>query len=202
MKRILLPLALLVLTTATAAQAQSLSDSLLSCDSHFFSELYAQQAKFKHVAPIATDKQKHAWFVPPKDGGNYVWFAQPVRDDKLTISGYYTSYDDFKDMGEYYFWGLIIDESPEIVMAALSTTQWHKAGDEYFSNPMIKRTGEHEWQINAGAASGIAPAKGAAEKITLLNAYNGKTQLFCSVQGSVTNDELLALRPDLQEAKQ
>ncbi|MCL2893455.1 hypothetical protein [Brenneria tiliae] len=201
MKRVVFPLALLALSATGAVQAQPLPESLLHCDSRFFSELYAQQNTFIHAAPLATDNQRHAWFVPPKDGGEIVWFARPVRAQNLTLSGYFMRHNDLEEMGKYYFWGLVIDDSPEAVMAAVPDVNWRKADDEYFTNPMIKRPGDHAWQVNAGAASGIAPAKGSVEKLAILSVIDGKTQLLCSVQGSVTDDVLLSLRPDLAGGK-
>ncbi|UUE10918.1 hypothetical protein NMX13_04840 [Dickeya zeae] len=184
-------------TTIGTAQAKTLPESLLRCDSNFFSELYSQQSTFKNVVPLTTDKSQHAWFPPPKGGGNMLWFSQPVHVGQLTLSGYWSEKSDLAELGKYYFWGLIIEESPKAVMAALPEANWQKAGDEYISNPMIKRPDDHEWRANTGAASGIAPAKGSIEKLALLDTNNGKTRLLCSVQGSVTQGDLLPLRPDL-----
>ncbi|WBT59174.1 hypothetical protein [Kosakonia oryzendophytica] len=63
----LIPLTLLAM--ATTATATPLPESLLRCDSQFFSELYAQRATLTHTAPLKTDNQGHAWFVAPKEGG-------------------------------------------------------------------------------------------------------------------------------------
>lgn len=187
---------MLALGLVGTAIAETIPESLLRCDSSFFSKLYSQRARFKNVVPLATDKARHAWFVPEK-GSETVWFAHPVRTGELTLSGYWSQKSDLEDMGKYYFWGLIIDESSEVVMATLSDVKWQKAGDEYFTNPMIKQSGSYKWQINTGAASGIAPAKGSIEKLAILDAHNGKSRLLCSVQGSVTGEDLLPLRPDL-----
>ena len=196
--KFLLPLVLLV-STMGIAQAESLPGSLMHCDSRFFSELYNQRAAFKQAAPMTTDKAQHAWYAP-KDGSEAIWFAHPVNTGQLTISGYWQQKSDLEEMGKYYFWGLIFDESPEAVMQALSQVSWHKNDDVYMTNPMIKLSGTGDWQVNSGAASGIAPAKGSVERLVLLDAFNGKSRLLCSVQGNVTDADLLPLRPDLQGA--
>ncbi|UVO06460.1 hypothetical protein LW347_10955 [Pectobacterium polonicum] len=197
MKRAVFPLAFLTLSAMGSVQAESLQESLLHCDNRFFSELYAQQKTFSGSALLKIDNKHHAWFVPPKNGGDVIWFSQPVKSDNLVLSGYFVRQNDLDEMGKYYFWGLIIDGSAAEVAAALSKANWQKAGDEYFANPMIKRTGDQMWKLNPGAASGIAPAKGSVEKLALLSDSGDKAQLLCSIQGSVTEDILLPLRPDL-----
>jgi hypothetical protein len=200
MKNILITL-LVTFSVTTVVQAETLPESLLHCDSRFFSELYAQQGKLKNLAPMVVDNHHHAWFVPPKDNNGTVWFANPIKTGTLSIVGYSLQETDLEVMGKYYYWGLIFNDSIEAVMAALPQASWHKAGEEYFANPQIKYTGDSDWQPNTGAASGIAPAKGSVEKIALLSTSNGRTTLLCSIQGSVTNGILESLRPDLREAQ-
>ncbi|MDG0803428.1 hypothetical protein [Pectobacterium polaris] len=197
MKRVVFPLTFLTLSVMGSVQAESLQESLLHCDNRFFSELYIQQKTFIGSALLKTDNKHHAWFVPPKNGGDVIWFSQPVKSDNLVLSGYFIRQNDLDEMGKYYFWGLIIDGSAAEVAAALSKVNWQKVGDEYFANPMIKRPRDQMWKLNSGAASGIAPAKGSVEKLALLSDSGDKAQLLCSVQGSVTDEILLSLRPDL-----
>nr|WP_154324995.1 hypothetical protein [Pantoea sp. 201603H] len=190
----------LALSLVGIAKAETLPESLLSCDSNFFSTLYKQRASFNKIMPLSIDKARHAWF-SNKNNSQETWFIHPVQVGQLTLSGYWQENSDLKDLGKYYFWGLIIDESPDIVIATLSGVNWKKAGDEYFANTMIKQIGDREWQINTGAASGIAPSKGSLEKLLILDEYKGKSRLLCSLQGSVTQADLLPLRPDLADKK-
>lgn len=188
------------LSTVSTVKAESLPESLLRCDSRFFSELNIHKAAFKNVVSLSEDKVGHAWFTP-KEGNDAVWFTQPVKSGQLTLSGYWSDKSDLGEMGKYYYWGLIFDESPGVVMEKLSNVTWQKAGEEFFANPMIKQSGSHSWQVNNGAASGIAPAKGSVEKLVILDMFNGKSRLLCSVQGNVTAQDLLPLRPDLLGGK-
>ena len=200
MKRAFVLFALLMLSAASAA-AEPLVESLPGCDSQFFSALYAGQAKFKNAAPLVKDGQHHAWFAPPKNNEEIVWFAQPVRLQQLTLSGYFVQQNDLDEMGKYFYWGWVIEESPQAVVAALPQANWQSAGDGYFASAMIKRPGDSAWQVNSTAVSGIAPAKGSVEKLAILSRNKGKTMLLCSVQGSVTDEILLPLRPDLAGGK-
>lgn len=189
------------LSTANAVNAESLPESLLHCDSRFFSELYVQQHALRQVSPMAADNAHHAWFILPDNKNDTVWFTYPVKAGALSIIGYSVQASDLEEMGKYYYWGLVFSESREAVMAALPGANWQKAGEEYFSNPLIKRASDAGWQPNTGAAGGIAPAKGSVEKLAMLSEINGKSTLLCSVQGSVTAADLKPIRPDLQEQK-
>lgn len=189
------------LSTANAVKAESLPESLLHCDSRFFSELYVQQHALRQVSPMAADNAHHAWFILPDNKNDTVWFTYPVKAGALSIIGYSVQASDLEEMGKYYYWGLVFSESREAVMAALPGANWQKAGEEYFSNPLIKRASDAGWKPNTGAAGGIAPAKGSVEKLAMLSEINGKSTLLCSVQGSVTAADLKPIRPDLQEQK-
>lgn len=197
MKQIVMPL-LLALGIASAAQAETLPESLLHCDGRFFNELYARQSQLRQVAPMVTDNQHHAWFVPPKNNPGTVWFTQSVAVGALSVIGYTVQTNDLDEMGKYYFWGFVFSNTPESVMAALPAGNWQHTGDIFVSNPLIKNPGNEDWQRNNTAVSGIAPAKGSAEKLAMLSAEGGKTSLLCSLQGGVTQATLASLRPDLK----
>lgn len=190
----------LALLAACGAQATTLTDSLMRCDSTFFSEIQAQKNSLKNTAPLVISG-KHAWFAPQKNGEETTWFTQPVKTQGLTLSGYYLSQSDLEEMGKYYFWGFIIDETPAAVVAAMPQAGWQKTGDTYMASPMIRGPQDKDWVANTTAVSGIAPAKGSIEKLALLEEHNGKTLLTCTVQGAVTDAVLLPLRPDLAGAK-
>lgn len=198
--RIALAFAIGVVGTACA---DTLPGSLLHCDSRFFGELYNQRISLNHTAPLKTDNAHHAWFIS-EPGNPVVWFSQPIKSGVLSVSGYWQDKSNLDEMGKYYFWGVLLDDSPEAVMAAFPKVHWQKSGEngEYFANPMIKQAGSNsQWQVNTGSASGIAPAKGSVEKLVLLDTWQGKTRLLCSVQGSVTAEDILPVRPDLEENK-
>lgn len=190
-------ISILALFGVFTVNAASLPDTLVYCDSRFFGELYKQRDMLKKAAPINQDNHNHAWFVPAKDGEEILRFSQPIKIQKLTFLGYYQSYSDLKKYGQYYYWGFIIDESPEAVVAAMPKAGWQQAGDTYMAMPMIKNMDDKSWKKNITAVNGIAPAKGSVEKVAIVEASQGKTLLVCTVQGNVTDELLLPLRPDL-----
>lgn len=180
-------------------QANTLTQTLTRCDTTFFSEIYHHRARLSRVAPLTVDKHEQAWFKAPADGNRTVWFAQPLRELNLTLSGYYLQTSDLNEInyGKYYYWGLIFKESPEEVMSRLDHLTWIKAGDDYISQAMIKADANSAWEKNAQAVSGIAPAKESTEKLLMISKDKKGTLMLCSVQGNVTPEILTTLRPDL-----
>lgn len=179
--------------------ANTLTQSLTSCDTTFFNEIYHQRSALSRVAPLTVDHHSHAWFKAPVEGNSTVWFAQPLHELNLTLSGYYLQTSNLNeiDYGKYYYWGLIFKESPEEVMSKLDHLTWIKAGDDHISQAMIKADPKSAWENNAQAVSGIAPAKESTEKLLMLSKSKEGTLLLCSIQGYVTPDMLTTLRPDL-----
>ena len=179
--------------------ANTLVQSLTRCDNTFFSEIYHQRAKLSRVAPLTVDKHSQAWFKAPIDGNGTIWFAQPLYELNLTLSGYYLQTSNLNEInyGKYYYWGLVFKESQEEVMSRLDHLAWSKAGDDYITQTMIKADANSAWEKNAQAVSGIAPAKDSTEKLLMLSKGKEGTLLLCSVQGNVTPDMLTTLRPDL-----
>lgn len=82
-------------------------------------------------------------------------------------------------------------------MSTLNHLTWNKAGDDYVSQMMIKSNSSSAWEKNEQSVSGIAPAKGSAEKLLMLSKGEDGTLLLCSVQGNVTPAMLAISRPDL-----
>jgi len=179
--------------------ANTLTQSLTRCGTTFFSEIYHQRAKISRVAPLTVDKHSQAWFKAPADGNGTLWFAQPLHELNLTLSGYFLQTSNLNEInyGKYYYWGLVFKESQEEVMSRLDHLTWTKAGDDYISQTMIKADAKSAWEQTAQAVSGIAPAEQSAEKLLMLSKGKEGTLLLCSVQGNVTPDMLKTLRPDL-----
>ncbi|MFP9429366.1 hypothetical protein ACJ9N4_03590 [Enterobacter sp. LM3] len=179
--------------------ASTLTQSLTRCDTTFFSEIYQQRATLSRVAPLTIGQQHHAWFKSPVDGNGTVWLAQPLHELNLTLSGYFVQTSNLNEInyGKFYYWGLIFKESPQEVMSRLDHLTWSKAGEDYVSQAMIKTAAHSDWENNAQAVSGIAPAKESTEKLLMLSKGKQGTLLLCSVQGNVTPEILATLRPDL-----
>lgn len=194
-------LALLAFSAIAPASAESLSDSLLHCDSRFFHQLKVQQANLKKSAPLQNN-QDIAWFSPNKTDEDITWFSQPVQMNNIKAIGYFERYHDLKELGKYYYWGFVMDRSAASVVAAMPQVNWKQAGEDYITNPKIKLQGNNDWQDNNTAVSGIAPATDSAEKLAMLSDDSaGRSHMLCTIQGKVTDEMLYLVRPDLAERK-
>lgn len=196
-------LALLLTLGASNAMAAGLTDGLVQCDPSFFKNLYSQRSELAAAAKVGQDDKRGLAWLPVSDRNETETatqrFAKPVDDKGLKLTGYYDRIFDLGEAGTYYFWGFETDASREAVMARLPQAQWQEAGEYFISRPQIKLSADTAWKDNPGAASGIAPAKGSAEKLLLLSIEDGKTRLMCSLQGSVDAALLQQERPDMTQ---
>ncbi|MCZ2398106.1 MAG: hypothetical protein LC100_16400 [Chitinophagales bacterium] len=183
-----------------SAQASTLTESLSRCDASFFQEIYHQKNKLNVLAPLTIGKNHLAWFKSPANANDRIWFTQPLEELNLTISGYYFQTSDLEEIndGKFYYWGMILQNSPQEVMNALNHLKWVKAGDDAITQAMIKEGPDSGWKINDQAVSGIAPAKESTEKLLMLSKDKNGSLLLCSIQGYVTPDMLAEFRPDLK----
>ncbi|MBP5103784.1 hypothetical protein [Pseudomonas protegens] len=196
-------LALLLGLSAGAAQAASLSQSLMECQPSFFKALYQQRAELGQVVKLAENQRQGIAWIPVaerRDSATALMaFSRPLLDQGLPLSAYYDRQFDLGEQGTFHFWGFEIDASREAVMAALPQAGWQETGEYFVSRPQIKLNAATPWQDNPAAASGIAPAPGSAEKILMLSQEDGKTRLLCSLQGTVDQPLLEQERPDLAQ---
>lgn len=196
-------LALLLTLGAGNAMANGLIDGLAQCDPSFFNKLYSQRSELAGAAKVGQDDKRGLAWLPVTDRKETETatqrFSKPVDDKGLKLTGYYDRVFDLGEAGTYYFWGFETDASREAVMARLPQAQWQEAGEYFISRPQIKLSTDAGWKDNPGAAEGIAPAKGSAEKLLMLSVEDGKTRLMCSLQGSVDARLLQQERPDLAQ---
>ncbi|WP_434525988.1 hypothetical protein [Photorhabdus asymbiotica] len=189
-------------TSVNTVGAATLTDSLLQCDPQFFQALYQHRAALSKVVNVEHDNKGNAW-IPVKDKEvRIAFFTQPIHDKKLTLSGYYEQFDDLDKLGKYYFWGFLINEPMEAVVAATPKIHWQHSGDLYIANPQIKLKQDEPWQPNPSTTDGIAPMVGSAEKLLMLSSRNGKSILHCSIQGSIDQALLYQERPDIAAGNQ
>ena len=111
-----------------SAQASTLTESLSRCDASFFQEIYHQKNKLNVLAPLTIGKNHLAWFKSPANANDRIWFTQPLEELNLTISGYYLQTSDLEEIndGKFYYWGMILQNSPQEVMNALNHLKWLK----------------------------------------------------------------------------
>ncbi|WP_193015607.1 hypothetical protein [Proteus sp. FME41] len=192
-------IALLLLSFVfSTASAESITKSLIHCDSEFFNQLYQQKEVLNSLSDMAENSQNQAWFMTDKDKSeSNIYFKKAIHVDGLSLVGYTTRYFDLEKMGKFYFWGFIIDNKPDEVVKKLNHVKWKQNQDEYSYNALIK-IDDQAWQDNTVAVSGIAPNSNSIEKVALLSSENGKSVLMCTLQGNISSAVLENIRPDMK----
>lgn len=177
--------------------AATFTDSLIQCNPQFFETLYQQRTALKKVVRVQDDHKAIAWVPVTDKEGTIAYFTHTFRDGDLTLSGYYEQSEDLGKLGKYYFWGVLIDEPVEKVIALTPEVKWQNNNGLYITHPQIKVELTQPWQPNPSAIDGIAPVKDSAEKVVMLSNKNGKSLLSCSIQGNIDRALLLQERPDI-----
>lgn len=205
----LLPLlasALLLPSIAHAGDA-ALDDTLKAfsrCDASFFSSLKAHSDAWKAYAPLKQDKDA-AW-IPVANrssrSGNTVALRDlpPVAGMKLL--SYFDESTNLGNAGYYFYWGFMVDGSPDDVAKRLSPllekpALLKKIDTAYVRSELRFRD---NW-LSIEPMPGVAPGKSRVERVLLLEPEGAQTRLSCSVQGAVDAALLVQLRPDIPPAE-
>lgn len=189
--RIKIFLSLIIFFLSSTTQAKTLIESLSLCDSTFFNQMNKKKELKKIISVSNTNNIKTA-----KDVSVDI---NRLQDSGVTIVKYLNQYVNLDKYGEYYFWGFQLEEDFATAHETLSQyIELKKSRGLFQHNPLIKGVGDSSWQINLGATDGVAPAPSTMEKLLVLEEVNGKTNILCSIQGTVTAEDLLNIRPDLR----
>ena len=93
----------------------------------------------------------------------------------------------------FYFWGFEVEEARAADLV-VKFPQWGlKPMGKNFATPsqiIINSNQSVRWQPNMQATTGSIPAKNTVEKLLILEESNGKTSLYCTIQG-YPNDKLI-----------
>ncbi|NWE13008.1 hypothetical protein [Pseudomonas yamanorum] len=205
----LLPLlasALLLPSIAHAGDA-ALDDTLKAfsrCDASFFSSLKAHSDAWKAYAPLQQDKDT-AWITVANRAsrsGNTVALRNlpPVAGMKLL--SYFDESTDLGNVGYYFYWGFMVDGSPDDVAKRLGPllekpALLKKIDTAYVRSELRFRD---NW-VSIEPMPGSAPGKSRVERVLLLEPEGAQTRLSCSVQGAVDAALLVQLRPDIPPAE-
>lgn len=182
---------------------------LSACDGSLFKFIHANQKSLKKYAPI-NHKNGIAHFKTEGDGERKeVTFKKPMMVGGVAFTGFYEEHMELplgfpakkESTIDIYFWGLTTQESasqvaknlPSLALTAQSSGHW--AGKTWIIDDASKSS---TWKINENAVGGTVPVKGSVEKVLMLEEYQGKTALSCTIQGYVNDKIVHAIRPDLK----
>lgn len=201
---LLLAAALFMPSTAHADDA-ALTDSLKAftrCDASFFTSLNAHRETWQALAPLKQEKDA-AWMTVKNRGAspdNSVALRGTPTVAGMKLLSYVDESSDLGQLGQYYYWGFIVDGGVDDVAKKLAPLleqpgQLNNLGGSYVRSEL--KVGD-QWQL-IKPQPGTAPGK-RVERVLLVEP-EGKTgtrsRVNCSLQGAVDGPMLPRLRPDI-----
>lgn len=201
---LLLAFALLLPSTAQANDV-ALSDSLKAftrCDASFFTSLDRHREDWQAFAPLRQDKGV-TWMAVKNRGAspdNTVALRGTPTIAGLKLLSYVDESSDLGQLGQYYFWGFIVEGGVDEVAKKLaplmdSPGQLINLGSSYVRSEL--KVGD-QWRLIKPQPS-TAPGK-QVERVLIVEAQGKtgtQTRVNCSLQGAVDGPMLAQLRPDI-----
>lgn len=202
----------LSVSSASAAETVSASDALrlfAQCDASLFKALKENPGLFGSAVEVKNRGNAATIAVanPLSEKGRDQIFKEPAEVNELRLTAWRdeVSYD--IELGGFLFWGFRAEGDLNTVAKKLNAVLPEsqilvKEGDSW-ARPEIRMIGDpvDGWRPNR-ASSGTVTPKGSVERVLLLESEApGQTNIFCTLQGSITPPLLQALRPDLSSAE-
>ncbi|OCG03156.1 hypothetical protein [Gilliamella sp. wkB112] len=190
----------------TQTNTDNLIDTFLKCDAQFFKELAKNKTSFEQFFELATTD--NVAYIPveniQKNDKNSVIFKKPFYYKGLSITGYKNIFVETPFLGQYFYWGFIINNDIDKVQSSLNNINWSKySSNSYSANAQIydRKNKSINWENNPYSIDGVVPRQGTIEKSLYLEPIsNNQIQLLCSIQGDLTKDILYTIRPDIKPA--
>lgn len=208
MKLPALILASALLPSIAHASDAALTDTLKAftqCDASFFSSLNTHRDAWKAYAPLKQDSA-FSWIAVPNrgmDAENTVSLSAPAIGG-LKLSSYFDQSTDLDELGQYYYWGFIVDGSVDEVAKRIAPLMAQpkslQAVGPAYARSEIKL--DDGWHLIV-PQPGTAPGTKRVERVLLVEAEGkqGKqSRVSCSLQGAVNGAMLAQLRPDIAPA--
>ncbi|MEN4922758.1 hypothetical protein ABE485_29080 [Achromobacter spanius] len=197
---------------ATGSSPATASDALrlfARCDASLFNALKENPNLFGTAAEIKKRGEAATLAVgnPLSEKGRDQVFSEPLEVDGLRLIAWHdeVSYD--LDFGGFLFWGFKAEGSLKAVAkkinAVLPASGKLVGGGDVWARAEIRRVGDPAdlWRPSGLGTSTVTP-KGSVERVLMLQSDTAdQTNVFCTLQGSITPTLLLALRPDLTNAE-
>ena len=202
-----LVLGLFLAGTATAACAHaSLLTQLSRCDGSFFQQLAAQKEALRPQAEVQPRANGASFIVPSltQEGQKRRMFGQPLRLHELDVVGYLDELTPIPG-GVDVSWGFLVRGKQAEVAAALKGVIWdgqrlrHENEGGYLVRSEIWRHDKPAAGWAKEATVNGPPKPGTVERVFMIETYEDDPSLVraaCSLQGDVTREMLLELRPD------
>ncbi|QIQ21941.1 hypothetical protein [Zophobihabitans entericus] len=185
---------------AVGNSTNTVLNTFTNCDHTFFQHLAQTQDEIKDAVGVITTEE--IGYIAPDKENHTVQFKKPVTFNGLTLIGYQDIHVKTALLGDYYYWGFVIQENMDTVKQQLNTLQWQQySSSAYVANTEILDTQADSptWAPNPYVIDGIAPRAHTVEKsLSLEKQPDGTSILSCSLQGDVSETVLAMYRPDLK----
>lgn len=174
------------------------------CDEQFFSSLHTHSAAWKQHAPLKTVKNL-SW-IPVRNRAYGESDSVPLRNGPqvagVKLLAYFDKSIDLDVLGNYLFWGFVVEGSPDQVARQLrplidrSESLLPMAG--MHARGEVRKDGR--WQ-RVQAPPGDAPGRNRLERVLILEpdegSKGGRTRVTCTLQGAVDGRVMAQFRPDI-----
>ncbi len=177
------------------------------CDGTFFSRLHAHAPAWKkHVGLKSAGSI--SWIPVGERAYNEANFA-PLRNAPqvggVKLLSYFDKSIDLDLLGNYLFWGFVVEGSPDKVAQQLrpliDQAAHLKPVNALYARGEVRKDGL--WQPVA-TLSGDAPGRSRLERVLILEpdegSQGGRTRVTCTLQGAVDSAVMTELRPDIPAA--
>jgi hypothetical protein len=200
------------LMLATAGQAsQGALDATFKaftrCDGEFFSSLHAHSGAWRKHTVLKSAKS--ASWIPVSNRAYSEANSVPLRNAPqvagVKLLSYFDKSVDLDMLGNYLFWGFVVEGSPDKVAQQLrpliAQSEYLLPFKALYARGEVRKDGV--WQLVTPLA-GDAPGKARLERVLLLEPDEGslgrKTRVTCTLQGAVDGAVMAQLRPDIPAA--
>ncbi|OCG18792.1 MULTISPECIES: hypothetical protein [unclassified Gilliamella] len=192
-------------TNNKQSETDKVIDTFLQCNNRFFEQLAKHQNSISQYIDLATTPD-NVTYIPVESiyqaDKNKVKFKKPLEYRGLKITGYQNIYIPTTLSGQFLYWGFIFDNKEDEIKKALKNINWLPYNtDVYIANPKIY---DHQskfpaWKDDLYAIDGVIPRLGTINKALYLElTADNQSSVFCSIQGDLKKEILLATRPDLK----
>ncbi|OCG19227.1 hypothetical protein A9G24_02045 [Gilliamella sp. App6-5] len=187
------------------SETDKVIDTFLQCNNQFFEQLAMHQESISQYVDLMTTPD-NVTYIPvesiQQNDKNKVLFKKPIKYRGLEITGYQNIYIPTSLSGHFLYWGFIFNNTEDEIKASLNNINWLPYNANiYIANAKIydRQLKSPEWQDDPYAIDGVIPRLGTMNKSLYLEpSTNNQTSVFCSIQGDLDKETLLATRPDLK----
>ncbi|OCG65740.1 hypothetical protein A9G39_08355 [Gilliamella sp. Imp1-6] len=180
-------------------------DTFLQCNSRFFEQLSEHEQVMSQYVDL-TKTPDNVTYIPvestQQSGNNKVMFKKPFMYHNLKVIGYQNIYIPTALSGQFFYWGFIFDNKEDEIINSLNNINWSLYNTNiYIANAKIydRKAKPSAWEDDIYAIDGVIPRFGTINKAIYLEPVeNNQSSIFCSIQGDLDKEMIIATRPDLK----